>query len=226
MNAIEFIDGLRNASAGEIVDAFSREIGRLGFTQFIITRTEIDKSLHDLMLHFRGPQEFIDLYDAREYIKIDPTYQRAKLSSLPFMWNGKDYSGDRRFQEIMDLRIQFGCRQGLVVPLHGPNGLYGRLGLAGTEAVELPPGTLPHLYMAAMFTIESARVATPHSLNRHEEELLKYKAFGLSSAQCADKLQMPERTIRAQLQSVRIKLGATTNCHAVAIAVRDKLVEL
>jgi LuxR family quorum sensing-dependent transcriptional regulator len=62
-------------------------------------------------------------------------------------------------------------------------------------------------------------------LNPHEIEALKWSARGLSSQQIADKLGLCKRTVDFYLDNARAKLGALTRIHAVALAVRERIVE-
>jgi len=61
-------------------------------------------------------------------------------------------------------------------------------------------------------------------LTAREAEVIAWIACGKTNPEVAILLSMSERTVRAHLESVRQKLNANTKAHAVALAVRNRLV--
>ena len=62
------------------------------------------------------------------------------------------------------------------------------------------------------------------ALSPREADTLRMLALGHSRAQAAHALAISERTLRAYVDSARVKLGATNTTHAVAQAVATGLI--
>lgn len=63
-------------------------------------------------------------------------------------------------------------------------------------------------------------------LTLKERDALAYLASGLMNDQIADRLNITEVAVRKRLNAARNKLGAATREQAVAIAVRDRLIDI
>jgi LuxR family quorum sensing-dependent transcriptional regulator len=65
-----------------------------------------------------------------------------------------------------------------------------------------------------------------HALTPREREVLGWVARGKSAQDVADILAIAKRTVDEHVQSAVRKLGAENRTHAVAIAVRERLIEM
>jgi LuxR family quorum sensing-dependent transcriptional regulator len=72
---------------------------------------------------------------------------------------------------------------------------------------------------------EAAR-ARPYSLTSREIEVLAWVARGKSASAIGEKLRITKRTVDAHVSSIVSKVGAVNRTQAVAIAIRDRLIEL
>jgi LuxR family quorum sensing-dependent transcriptional regulator len=64
------------------------------------------------------------------------------------------------------------------------------------------------------------------SLTPREREVLAWVAQGKSAAQIAEILHIATRTVNEHVQICVKKLGALNRTHAVAIALRDHIIEV
>jgi len=64
------------------------------------------------------------------------------------------------------------------------------------------------------------------SLTPREREVLAWVAQGKSAAQIAEILHIANRTVNEHVQTCTKKLGALNRTHAVAIALRDRIIEV
>lgn len=62
------------------------------------------------------------------------------------------------------------------------------------------------------------------ALTSRQLEILQLLADGLTLKQVAEQLEISVRTVRNHMYNTRIKLGATRIYHAVAIALRERLI--
>ena len=62
-------------------------------------------------------------------------------------------------------------------------------------------------------------------LTAREREILKLLADGLSNADVADKLFISQETVKSHVRHILTKLEADTRTHAVAIALREAIID-
>lgn len=63
-------------------------------------------------------------------------------------------------------------------------------------------------------------------LTAREIEVLAWVARGKSAAAIGDILQITKRTVDAHVSSAVSKIGAVNRTHAVALALRDRLIKM
>jgi DNA-binding CsgD family transcriptional regulator len=63
-------------------------------------------------------------------------------------------------------------------------------------------------------------------ITEREREVLTWAARGLSSRDTGEVLDIAKRTVDEHMQTAARKLGAANKTHAVAIAIRDRLIEV
>ena len=73
-------------------------------------------------------------------------------------------------------------------------------------------------------TLSESRAARP-ALSPREREVLTWAARGKSAWETATILGITSRTVDKHIQTAFRKLGATNRTHAVAIALRERLIE-
>jgi LuxR family transcriptional regulator, quorum-sensing system regulator BjaR1 len=64
-----------------------------------------------------------------------------------------------------------------------------------------------------------------HRLTKREREVLAWSAVGKSAWDTGEILNITQRTVEEHLANCRRKLGAMNRTHAVAIAIRDRIIE-
>jgi len=60
-------------------------------------------------------------------------------------------------------------------------------------------------------------------LTVRERSVLRHLSRGLDAAQVAERLELSENTVRTYLKRAQEKLGANSQLHAVALAIRRRL---
>jgi LuxR family transcriptional regulator, quorum-sensing system regulator BjaR1 len=65
-----------------------------------------------------------------------------------------------------------------------------------------------------------------HSLTSREVEVLTWAAQGKSAWEIGEILEIAKRTVDEHVQTAVRKLGAVNRTHAVAIAVRDRIIAI
>lgn len=168
--------------------------------------------------------KWVEHYKAQRFADIDPAVQIGMRRMLPIDW--RDFSReDEKVRRLFGEASEFGLgRHGISLPVHGCHGDRGLLSIT-SETADRDWQRLRLAYMRdfqvlalhihqAILRLESNRVEPP-ALSPRERECLLWIAEGKTYWECAVILGLSEHTVRCYLESVRLKLGAANNTHAV-----------
>lgn len=231
----EFIDSLdRLSTVGAVMDATQRILGNYGFAHFSFSAIPHNAdSVPAALIAHRIPAELFDLYVKRRYADIDPCVRHLKRTTMPFTWLDVPYDSERepRAGELMALVADFGLSQGLFVPIPSPAGIFGNVWMAGPNP-ELTVQTKSALHLIALYAFDRIhRIvgSLPYrgpQLTPREREVLLWTAHGKSAWEIGEILGIAKRTVDDHAQSAFHKLGAANRTQAVAIAVRERLIDI
>jgi len=234
-NAFDFIDALeRRSTVDDVAGAFEHAVARYGVRHFIATALSTKgQPFEELVIASRWPAEFFMLYVENDFARFDPLVRRSIQSHMPFEWQADAYRSDPdpRVAEIMRRAAEFGLRQGYLVPIHGPKGHEGCVSLAA-DRLALTAQARSALHVMALYAFDRMRCLRGNVpdkkilLTAREREVLAWAAAGKSAAQISQALKISKRTVDEHSQTAARKLGAANRTQAVAIAMRDRLIEL
>jgi LuxR family quorum sensing-dependent transcriptional regulator len=234
--AFEFIDGLDQLSTvSEVMDATARILTSYGFEHFSFSWTPRDSDSwpQGVMAH-RIPAELFELYVERRYADVDPAMRLLRRSTEPFKWLDVPYDAEQepRGAEVMRLVADFGLAQGLFVPIPAPLGLSdGNVWMAGPKS-DMTARVMPALHLIALYGFQRLhRLIGPPpdsrpQLTAREREVLAWAAQGKSAWEIGEILHIGKRTVDEHAQTACRKLGAANRTQAVAIAIRDRLIDI
>jgi len=174
-------------------------------------------------------------YLERDYLRIDPVIIGCLQTFQPVDWKRMDWSGkaQRAFQADA---ISHGVgRQGYSIPIRGPNGQFALFTVnhdaddATWAVFQQRHGRdlilIAHYFNSKALEFEPGRTPPPaQALSPREVDALTLLAMGYSRAQVANSLSISEHTLRAYIESARLKLGASNTIHAVARAISRGLI--
>jgi LuxR family quorum sensing-dependent transcriptional regulator len=233
--AFEFVDGLeRLSSVQAVMDATERMLACFGFEHFSFSGVPRNSaSLPGVVLAHRIPSELFELYVARRYADIDPAMRMLKRTTEPFKWLDVPYDPERerRGAEVMALVADFGLSQGFFVPIPSPAGTCGNVWMAGPRP-ELTIRNKPALHLIALYAFDRIhRLVGPSPnqrplLTAREREVLMWTAQGKTAWEIGEILGIGRRTVNEHAQTAFRKLGAANRTQAVAMAIRDRLIEI
>lgn len=176
--------------------------------------------------------EWVERYRARDYLKIDPAIQIGLRRLLPIDWD-EFASGERPLREFFGEASEFGLgRKGLSVPVHGYSGDRALLSVtadlsecewqwARRTAFRHFPIIAAHLHDMVLRT--EGVLQTRARLSPRETECLQWTSDGKTVWECGIILGLSSHTVRCYLESARHRLGASSNTHAVSIALKSGL---
>ena len=176
--------------------------------------------------------DWIQHYRARNYVKIDPVVHTGLKRILPIDWD--EFTGDdQTLRQFFGEAAEFGLgRKGMSFPVHGYRGDRALLSVTGDfserewqwarrTACRQFPVIAGHLHDAVLRT-EGALRPQPR-LSPREIECLQWTSEGKTVWECAMILGLSLHTVRCYLESARHKLGASSNTHAVSLALKSGL---
>ncbi|QDC02793.1 LuxR family transcriptional regulator [Mesorhizobium sp. 8] len=176
--------------------------------------------------------DWVNRYRAQGYLRIDPTIQVGLRRILPLDWDEfRERHGHLR--QFFGESHEFGLgRQGLSFPVHGYLGDRALFSVTAdfsnrewqwTRRTVLRhfPVIASHLHEAVLRT-EGVLRGRPH-LSRREVECLQWTSEGKTVWECGVILGLSAHTVRCYLESARYKLGASSNTHAVSLALKSGL---
>ena len=179
--------------------------------------------------------DWVDQYLELDYARIDPVVQACYRRFVPVDWKTLDWSGKVR-RDFMGEAISAGIgNQGFSVPIRGPSGQFALFTISDSGSdddwASYTKEYMPDLILAAHFVNHKALeiergsdVVEMVSLSPRETDTLRMLALGRSRAQAADAMSISEHTLRAYIESARLKLGALNTTQAVARAIAGGLI--
>jgi DNA-binding NarL/FixJ family response regulator len=167
--------------------------------QELITRTEPDVAVVDIRL---GDESGIEL--TRRLLDANP-HQRVVL-----------YTGESDSEVLFD-GLDSGAR-GYALKEGSPRELVGALQTVADGGTYVDPRLRPALL---------SRQATQRlpGLSPREREIMDLLAQGLTGEQVAERLVLSSETVKTHIRNAMSKLEAHTRVHAVAIALRQAIIE-
>jgi LuxR family quorum sensing-dependent transcriptional regulator len=222
----------RMPDVDSILTRMQEVLSRYGVTKLLVSglaEAQFERSV----MASRWPAEFFALYVRNDYIRFDPIAHRGRRAAMPFEWTAADYYHDPepRTVELMQRAADFGLEHGFVVPINTPDGFEACVGMSGAH-LDLTARTKPLIHLVALYGYVRVRqLVRPELSDRlpltpREHEVLQWAARGKSAWEIGEILDIGKRTVEEHAAAAVRKLGAVNRAQAVAIAVRDKLIEL
>jgi LuxR family transcriptional regulator, quorum-sensing system regulator BjaR1 len=241
-DAFGFIEALeQNPNAPAVVDAMGRVLGRFGVRKILIGGLSEQDFARDVFATC-WPVDYLNLYIRNDYIRFDPVARRCRRSPQPFEWRASDFDDDAqpRAAEVMRRGADYGMAHGFMVPIHGPDGFEACVAMSG-DHLELTIQSKPAMHLIAQYAYARVRSlvgrdpAKPALISREqakpvltsrEQEVLAWVASGKSAWEIGEILNIAKRTVDEHAQTAFKKLGAVNRTHAVAIALRDRILPM
>nr|WP_210282885.1 LuxR family transcriptional regulator [Rhizobium sp. BK049] len=187
----------------------------------------------------RWPEQWLQIYAAKKYVRIDPMVRFLAHAQRPFRWRESmaAFDGDvhqRRMEQMMVDAFGHGLEDGYLFPIHGRNGILGSLSLGG-KPIDLSPVEIALLEAVARKTFWrlldlkgeaealEAVLPTETPLTRREMEILHYLAEGMTSMEISKMLKISNHTVDWYMNGLQAKLKAKNRQQAVALAFRHGL---
>ncbi|NIA70102.1 hypothetical protein HBA54_15965 [Pelagibius litoralis] len=242
------LDALERAeSIAEIGASLQATLGSLGFDtysyvhvrpplgkrirSFVPPSSQDGRVVHEFLATF--PDAWVEHYILQGYGDVDPTFQAAMGTILPFSWRdlgGRNdlSSGQRR---VFDEARDFGLSMGATIPIHGPESGLSTLNVSASGGHEkefeenYQAGRQDLLWVAVQTHEAFLRLSedAPEQgrvrLTDRERDCLLWTARGKTAWEVGQILAISEETVLFHLKNGTRKLGVFSKHHAVVKAV-------
>lgn len=233
LDVLDFIVELnRITTVKRAVDSLSDIFKRFGFETLVLTGLPTpDQRLEQLVLAKRLPPGWFKLYTERQYVLDDPVARFCRRTVDPFEWSEAPYDpqGEKRAAEVMHTAADFRMPRGLLVPIHGATGYEACVSLSG-HYLDLSVRSKAAIHLIALYGFNRIRqllgpIAPLAKLTAREREVIAWSSQGNSAWRIGEILHLSQRTVEEHLARAYRKLGAKNRTQAVAIAVRERLLD-
>jgi DNA-binding CsgD family transcriptional regulator len=201
----------------ELARAFAEIIAPLGMTASASGMVSGPRGLSANPFHFiNWPAAWLETYQARGFVKIDPLPRWAIVSGEAVSWTEAvaRLPPSDPGREVQRAARAYGFHEGLAIPVRTRTGTLGLVTVGGGER---PPFQLQErIFLQVVSTTALTRAeallepatATPSAFTLREQECVALLRQGFTDAEIGTTLGVALATVRAHLQNARRKAGA------------------
>jgi DNA-binding CsgD family transcriptional regulator len=174
------------------------------------------------------PEAWSQHYFESGYLAIDPIVSLTPVARRAYWWS--DLQGLTPQQKNMFREAdEFGLRNGLCVPIHGPLGSVFAVSLATSQWEKPAPGTdqtltvlsnQMHTVLLSLLENGKEGFCDQIHLSDRERECLLWSTRGKSSWDIGEVLNISDNTVNFHLKSAMKKLKASSRIMAITKAIR------
>jgi LuxR family transcriptional regulator, quorum-sensing system regulator BjaR1 len=233
-HAFDFISQVDKAKTpAKVISTLARAVADFGLERFMIASIPAPTSRFEpsIMLH-NWPRGWFDRYMHQHYLAVDPVIRRLRSSTKPFCWSEAPYDPAREpdAHRVMMEATEFKLHAGFTIPIFTLSGDQGGVTFGG-ESVELSVEDRAALHLIGIYAhartteLRYPKVRLPRPrLSPREAEVLKWCAAGRTSRDIGEILSISDTTVETYIALACRKLDALNRTHAVAEAIRQKLI--
>lgn len=233
-DAFDFVEGLnKHTTVSGVMDAAERAFNGFGFETIIVAGLPLspDADFSSRVMAKRWPTGWFDLYTQHDYEHYDPVVRHCRRTSVPFAWGEAPYDRvkEPRAAEVMNRATDFRMSKGFITPIHGIGGFKAGISLGGQD-IDLNEHSKPALHLMSLYAFEAicklidSQPEMDHRLTPRERETLSWASQGKTAYEIGAILHIGQRTVEEHLATAVRKLGASNRTHAVAIAIRNRII--
>lgn len=169
------------------------------------------------------------IYAEKEYLHRNPVRMKAISSHRPFTWSALEASLPSKERELFHDCRETGMRDGIVVPVHGPQGMAIAIGFASEYAEAIHDEVLPLLSLIAYRLFHAQDILDAENtirLTPREREVVLLTADGLDNINISDVLKISENSVEWHLKNIYKKLGVRNRTAAVVKSIKLGLIDI
>jgi len=228
------------ADLAPVVQAITSSFGFEVFAHGMMLSLRLEAESQIYLFSTHAPA-WIQIYDQRAYVEVDPRVHASLETSLPVIWDQRTFRGHSRATDgFLDAAMSYGIASGVAIPVRDSRGRASmtalssesteyddvRLALVNRRLGEMVlfAQCLHEIFSAAILEREIAPLSRGGSLSGRERECLTLASRGLTSDDIAGKLEISARTVEFHFAGIRSKLAAANRQEAIAKAMSAGLI--
>ena len=201
-------------------------------------RLEVESQVYLFSTHTPA---WVQIYDERAYVEVDPRVQAVLETPLPVIWDQGTFRGkSAATDQFLDAAMNYGIASGVCHPgarcrgrasmtaLSSGSPIYdaARLSLVNHRLGEIVlfAQCLHEIFSAAILQRGIAPLSRGASLSGRERECLTLASRGLTSEDIAGRLEISPRTVEFHFAGIRSKLASANRQEAIAKAMSAGLI--
>lgn len=218
--AFDVLDRINLATRiDDICDTLRQTSATYGFTSFLITGVpSAGETLAQHVMLSGWSAEWMERYNSRNYVHVDPVVQQIRSSTRPFRWSNVRYDKHRnpRGHRVMLEATEFSMHDGYTVPIYGYDGYQACVTMGGRPH-DVSERELSALHLISVFGFSSVQAliarevskqeAPRFKLSPREAEVLKWTAEGKTAWEVSAILNISENTVETHLRAVTRKMN-------------------
>jgi len=216
------------ANLQDLIDEFRACVRRYGFTGSVCGAwTGVGRGRTYRFFFNDWPRDWAEIYTSNNIFPDDPFVAEARRQMSLFLWTEMERKRQigPRAKEIHRLAYEYGWREVVGIPIHGPNGYSGLVTLATREQLVLTPKQRVILSAMSLAIHHRCRTeadfgmaaADAPKLTNREVECLQWVAVGKTDWEIGHILGVAEATAHYHIERAKKKLGVTSRVNAVAL---------
>ena len=228
-----------------IVPVVTQLVQSLGFDNFLYAISMSPRANRDSHLYAFTtlPREWVENYDARAYVEIDPRVPLALDHEGVQVWDQNTFRGQsKQVDAFLDAAAHYDICSGVcyTIPDVNARGLMvafnSKIPFIDDVRIHVITRNLAELiafgqYFNSWFVHSIASQNRPSALigatlSPRELEVLRMLARGLSTSDVANRCAITARTVHMHLTSLRAKLNAANTHEAIAIAYKRGFIDV
>lgn len=232
-----YIEDLRRTQTiRDVEDILLRVAGRFGlisaFGGVVPSSLRSPQDVIDLVLVQRFPVGWSQRYEVKRYLLRDPILRRLQADSRStFSWKDAYATAPRADTlAVGGEASEFGLKDGIVIPVDTLDHAPIAVSFGGAQ-VDLGRDDVAALRFATNYAVgqilyhRAAAVDSVSDLTQRELDCLRWAAEGKSDWEVGRILGISPATVEKHNLSLRVKLGAVNRGHAIAKALRLKVID-
>lgn len=224
----------RSTDAGEVEQCLIEIASNYGFSTLfggIVPSPQVPpEEIKSRILFQRFPLEWAGRYNDRGYVFRDPIVHRLQYDRNPFDWQ-EAYTSCHFPNDVALIQgeaSEFGLRAGYVVPVSTLDGSLAAVSFGGCRADVSPEGRAALSFVANyavgnFLHYKESRKRLLGKVTPREFDCLLWASEGKTDWEISFILGISRSTVTKHIASAREKLGAVNKPHAIAMALRIKL---
>jgi DNA-binding CsgD family transcriptional regulator len=181
------------------------------------------------------PKSYVETYISNQWEREDPVLGLSLIARRPFLWNDvlKTRELTRSQKVFMAESAALKVRDGLTIPMHGPNGRCEIFSLSCRENADPDPDRhdlfrsiatqtwWKYVDLVGEATFDD--VARPQPLTPAQRDVLLWIKDGKTNSEIAEIRKVSVKTVEYHVGMILDRLGATNRISAVVIALQRGL---